>query len=174
MLFKPGLTGYTGTYCNALTLHPSPIHFLLYLARGVMNSSFWKMGNAKNRLLFVAGSSRASVRSTATDDREGLTSPLPLPLRLFVLLIHLGCSLVYLVLQYIFLHWNSALYHWKSIHFLFLKLFVLGHHWCFCTALFRDQSNSPYRWHLHHRISVALKFLGVALYVSSNMMASIA
>lgn len=163
MLFKPRLTGYTRTYCNALTLHPTPIHFLLYLARGVMNSSFWKMGNAKNRLLllFVAGSSRASVRSTATDDREGLSSPLPL--RLFVLLIHLGCSPCTSSCSTSFYTDIQPLTIWKSIHF--LKLFVLCRHWCFCTALFRDQSNSPYRWHLHHRISMALKFLGVALYV---------
>lgn len=124
------------------------IYFLLYLARGVMNSSFWKMGIAKNRrlllLLFVPGSSRASVRSTATDDREDLTflslCPPSSPRLLSV----------YLLLQSIYPRWHPAVYPWNLIHFIFPKLFVLGHRGCFCTALSRD--------HLSVKQSITLTF----------------
>lgn len=108
--------------------NPLPIHFLLYLARGVMNSSFWKMGIAKNRplllLLFVPGSSRASFRSTATDDREDLTFPLSLSLSsLFAsAALHVPCSAVY----------RSIL---TFSPLLLLSLFYVCCHWCFCTTV---------------------------------------
>lgn len=129
-----GLTGYARTYCNTLTLIPLSIHFLLYLARGVMNSLFWKMGITKNSLLllFVPGSSRASVRSTATDDREDLASPLSLSF--FVLLLHLSCSPCTST-------WHSTLF---PLNLHFLKLLARGTHWCLCTALFWDHLSVSY------------------------------
>ena len=136
-----------------------------------MNSSFWKMGIAKNRplllLLFVPGSSRASVRSTATDDREDLT--FPLPPSLFVLLIHLGCSPCtpscstsvyadtqpFLPLKVNLFYFSKAFRAWPSL--------VVLH----CTFQGSLVSQTVHNWHLYHRISVVIKFLEVALFVCS-------
>ena len=136
-----------------------------------MNSSFWKMGIAKNRpplllLLFVPGSSRASVRSTATDDREVLTFPLPLPLPLLVLLIHLGCSpctrscstSVYTDIQPFslgsqFIYFSKAFCAWPSL--------VVLH----CTSQGSVVSRTVLHWRIYHQISVVMKFLEVALFI---------
>lgn len=142
-----------------------------------MNSSFWKMGRAKNRpllllLLFVPGSSRASVRSTATDDREVLTFPLPL----LVLLIHLGCSpctqscstSVYtdiqpftLGSQFIF-YFAKAFCAWPSL--------VVLH----CTSQGSVVSQTVLHWHIYHQISVVMKFLEVALFICLSIVTSTA
>lgn len=137
------------------------------------------MGIAKNRpllllLLFVPGSSRASVRSTATDDREDLT--FPLSLSLFVLLIYLGCSprtlscstSVYTDIQPFTLESQFISF--------FRKLFVLGHRWCFCTALSRDHLSVKLSITLTSlpSISVVIKVLEVVLFICSSVVASTA
>lgn len=151
---------------------PLPIRFLLYLAGGVMNSSFWKMGIAKNRplllLLFVPGSSRASVRSTATDDREDLTIPLSLPLPLFVLLIHLGCSPC---------NPSCSTSLDTNMQPFALERFSFSKTFCVCPSLvvlrcpFQGSlvRQTVRNWHLYHPISAVIKFSEVALFVCSSM-----
>lgn len=99
------------------------------------------MAVAKNRpllLLFVPGSSRASVRLTATDDREDLTIPpsLSLSSSFTSAALHVTHLAVHL--------WTSAFSPLPLTQFCFLELFVLGLYLRFCPTVFRDRlTNRP-------------------------------